>query len=309
MGGVPDAVRAAITASREPSRAAVARWHASPAYRTLDASFADCPPEAEAVAERAARLLVDGPWLAPLLEPLVRALADDPFFEPPFKVNRDALRIGAALYDAPLVSLTASVTDAAALASRPPPGTIVFSGRLAVTRVVKAGGARWRRWSAEASAPCFVEMAGIELEPGCVRRVDGRREAELVEGAESDVVTLVATVRPGADPLMREYDIATGRLSRVASADDRPSRAEMLLTFLRLSGRADAGSCFEEATRDSAFQLRWAAMREWLALDLAAALPRLAQMAAADPHAEVRAAAILTLGTAERRLAEARCRG
>jgi hypothetical protein len=48
-------------------------------------------------------------------------------------------------------------------------------------------------------------------------------------------------------------------------------------------------------------------MREWLALDAAAAAPRLAEMACADLHAEVRAAAACMLPIVEQRLAAARC--
>jgi hypothetical protein len=52
---------------------------------------------------------------------------------------------------------------------------------------------------------------------------------------------------------MREYDIASGALVRVADADDRPSRTEMLLRFLRVAGSADAGACFEDATHAPGF--------------------------------------------------------
>jgi hypothetical protein len=130
----------------------------------------------------------------------------------------------------------------------------------------------------------------------------------LVCDAATDVVTLVATLRAGAAPLMREYDIATGALVRIADADDRPSRTEMLLRFLRMAGRAEAGTCFAEATRRPEFHLRWTAMREWLALDAGAAAERLTEMARTDPHAEVRAAAAGMLPMVEARLAEARCR-
>jgi hypothetical protein len=71
----------------------------------------------------------------------------------------------------------------------------------------------------------------------------------------------------------------------------------MLLAFLRLAGRADAGPQFDAATRDPAFHLRWAAMREWLALDARAAMPRLEAMMVADPHVEIREAAARTLAT------------
>ena len=312
MPGVPNAVRAAIAASREPARETVRRWRAGAEYRALARTFADCPLDtAEPGAARAEALLGDGGWAAALLAPLVEALAADPFFEPPFRVNRDALRTGAVLFECRAATLTACVTSAAAMAMLPPPTAAVFSGRVAVTRYVKAGGASLRRWRAEPITPAFAAataqpcepLGSIQLADGEVRRIDGRVEAQLLAAAASDVVTLVATIHGGASPLMREHALGDGRLLRVASGDDRPSRTEMLLGFLRLSGRADAGGCFEAATRDPAFHLRWAAMREWLALDARAARPRLAEMARADPNAEIRTAAACTLATAE-----ARCR-
>lgn len=194
---------------------------------------------------------------------------------------------------------------------------MVFSGRVAVTRYVRAGGATLRRWRAEAAgagfsaagAPPALEQEPLRLADGEVRILDGRCEAQLLADAARDVVTLVATVRAGAAPLMREHAVEGGALLRIASADDRSSRTELLLAFLRHAGRAEAGPRFEAATRDPAFQLRWAAMREWLALDARAALPRLEAMAAGDPHGEVRAAAAATLPIVRRRIEAARCPG
>ena len=308
MAGISRAAREAIVVSRQAARDTILRWQASAEYRALAAAFADCPAEdPEPAAIRAEHLFADAGWAAALLYPLLAALATDPFFEPPFKVSRDALRIGAILFECPAAAITASVTSAAAMAILPLPATLVVSGRVQVTRTIKAGGAALRRWragllapdfSAGTAAPC-EEIAPISLADGDVRRCDGRIEAQLLAGAQTDVVTLVATIRAGAAPLMREYAIADRRLLRVASADDRASRSEMLLAFLRLSGRADAGGRFEAVTHDPAFHLRWAAMREWLALDARAALPRLAEMAVDDPNREVRAAATQTLAVVE----------
>lgn len=313
MNDVTEAVRAAIVAARGPGRVAIDRWRAGAAFQAARAAFADCEDAPERAADAAERLLTDPGWAEAILAPLVEALAADPLFEPPFKVHRDALRTGAVLFDCPAASIAASVTNAAVMALRPP-ATIVFTGRITVTRTVKAGGAWLRRWRTEAPgfggaahAPRCTPLAPIALRNGGVHRIDGRTQAQLVSDAESDVVTIVATIRAGAAPLMREYDLAGGALVRVADADDRPPRTAMLLRFLRAAGRADAGTCFAEATRAPGFHLRWAAMREWLALDAAAAAPRLAEMAQCDPEAEVREAASRMLPIVERCLAEARC--
>jgi hypothetical protein len=75
----------------------------------------------------------------------------------------------------------------------------------------------------------------------------------------------------------------------------------MLLTLLRVSGRADAGDVFDAATHGPAPHARWSAMREWLALDADAAAPRLDAMAAGDPDPEVRDLARATRALVARR--------
>lgn len=315
MNPVPESTRAAIVAARTSTAVAIAQWREGAACKAARAAFADCADAPERAAGAAERLLADPGWAAAMLAPLLAALARDPFFEPPFKVHRDALRTGAVLFDCPAASIAASVTSASAMAARPP-ATIVFTGRIAVTRTIRAGGARLLLWrtnaagpeSSATNAPPCIPMASRALRDGGVHRTDGRTHAQLVSAAQTDVVSIVATIRAGAAPLMREYDIASGALVRVASADDRPSRTEMLLRFLRAAGRADAGACFAAASRAREFHLRWAAMREWLALDAGAAAPRLAEMARGDPAGEVRRAAAQMLPIVEARLAEAACR-
>jgi hypothetical protein len=308
VNGVSEAVRARVAAMREPSRAIGSQWREGAEVRALAGLFADCPLDRpEPAADRAERLLRDSAWVEGLLAPLVAALSGEPFFEPQFRSSRDRLRSGAVLFECPAVSLSASVTDARTMSAE----TVIFTGRVTVTRYVRAGGATLRRWRAKPLAGEFMasdagrceEVEPVVLADGAVRRCDGRTQAQLLGGARSDVVTLAVVARAGT-PLMREYRVADGGLVRAASADEQASRTEMLLAFLRLAGRADAGARFEAATRDPAFHLRWAAMREWLALDARAALPRLGEMAASDSHAEVRAAALRTLP-----MVEARCRG
>ncbi len=155
-----------------------------------------------------------------------------------------------------------------------------------------------RRWHADPAGPAFrADAAGparelpvVSIGDGDVLRCDGRVEAQALGGARADPgVARLHVAR--CDGPVRTHRASDGALVQLASADDRASRAEMLLTYLRLAGRADAGERFDAASRDAAFHLRWAAMREWLALDARAALPRLAEMAECDPHQEIRAVA------------------
>lgn len=308
---IDGATRDALIAAGSRVRATMQAWREGAAFAAGVAAFAGCGGSPGRAADCAERLLEDGDWAAALLAPLLVALAADPLFEPALKFHRDSMRIGAVVFDWPAASIAASVTRPA-----PPPATIVFTGRIAVTRTIRSGGASLRRWLAEPMGPDFVAAdagrcrpaGAVPLCDGVVHRTDGRTEAQLVCDPASDVVTLTATIRTGAASLMREYDIATGALLRIADADDRPSRTAMLLRFLRVAGRADAGACFAEATRADDFHLRWTAMREWLALDAAGALPRLTEMALRDSNREVRAAAGCMLPVVANRL-EQRCPG
>ena len=301
-----------MIAARSQSAATMRQWREGPAIRAAMAAFADCGASPERAADHAETLLADAGWAEALLTPLVRALDTDPFFEPSLKFHRDSRRVGMVLFDCPAASIAVSVSSAAAIAALPP-RSIIFTGRIAVTRMVKAGEATLRRWTAMPAPPrpgvvrC-IPAESRHLLDGAVHRTDGRTEAQSICDAARDIVTLVATIRAGAAPLMREFDLQTGVQVRVADADDRPSRTTMLLHFLRAAGRTEAGPAFEAATRAPDFHLRWAAMREWLALDAARAAPRLAEMALADPCDEVRMAAAHMAGLVETRLAEARCR-
>lgn len=271
--------------------------------------------DAEEIERRAAIWLADPDPVESLLRPLIDTLGVDPWFEPPFKVSRDRLRTGVALFDCPAIALSITVTCAAELNRLPPPATIVMPGRVTLTQYVRAGKAQMRRWRAEPARPDFSaagaaparELSPRVLEDGMLIRQDGRTSGHLLVRAESDVVALTATVKPSAAPLAREYAIADGGFVRAACADDAASRIEMLLTFLRVSGRADACAVFDSATRHPAFHLRWSAMREWLMLDARIARNRLVEMCAHDSNAEVRAAAAATLPLLDRRL-EQQCR-
>ena len=298
--------RAVLDAAAARSFAAAAAFRAGEPYRALEALFADTPAEAAATS-----LLQDHAWVGALIAPLVKALADDPWFEPPFRVARDALRIGTVLFETEAVSIAAKIVSADALAALPAPRTVVVPGRVTVTRYVRAGGARLRLWEAEplradfsaATARSCTVVPDLPLADGDVVRLHGRTRGHVLAGATGDVVTLSATLHAQTLPYAREYTIDTGALVRIATNDDRASRTQMLLAYLRLAGRHGASACFAAATRDPAFFLRWAAMREWLAGDAGAALPRLREMAVEDPNAEIRVAARAMLALVEQRMA------
>lgn len=297
-----------LNGARARSVAVNADWMAGPATAAAT-EFAGIT-EAREIERRAAAFLADPRRVETMLAPLLKALSADPWFEPPFKVSRDRLRTGAILFDCPALTLSATVTSAEALNRLPTAATFVLPGRVTLTRYLRGGMARMRRWRADRAGPAFSaataaaarEIAPRTLYDGDLIRQDGRTSGHLLTGAVSDVVALTATIKPGADALMREYAVADGTLIRAACADDSASRIEMLLTFLRVSGRADTVDLFEQASHHPAFHLRWAAMREWLMLDAGTARGRLAAMRADDPNAEVRTAAAATYAALERHL-------
>lgn len=259
----------------------------------------------EALATAATTLLREPWWLAGLLSPWLARLATDPWYDPPLRAARDPRRTSAVLVDAAGAALTATVFHATT--DEP---LVATSGRLAVTRYHRAGGARLLSWDAGeeaaafrfASAPPLVARPDARPVDGEVRVLDGRRHAFALVGATAPVVTL--TVAPRSGGPARAYDRASGRLVRVAGSDVADARRRMLLTLLRVSERGDAAAQFDAATRAPAHDLRWAAMREWLALDAGAALPRLRTLVD-DPHPEVRDAARATLPLVEARLCPA----
>lgn len=301
----------AMAAAAARSFAVGRDWIAAPAMRHLDERFDAAGNEPDQVADAAEALLRDADWVQRLLAPLLPELLAEPWFEPPLRASRDAMRTGVVLYSHPTVAITASVTDAATLRRQPPARTVVAAGRLSVAHYVRGGDAVVRRWHApaadgdftgDAAGPC-QPLSPIALFDGLTLRSDGRDTATLIDRAVSDVVAITATVRIGAAQMMREFDRATGAPLRAATLDDGASRSQLLLGLLRLASPGQAAPGYEAATRDPAFFLRWQAVREWLARDARAAAPRLAEMAASDPNAEVRAAARATLPLLERRAA------
>ena len=270
-----DLDREMLAAAQKRSMAAGRAWRDSAAHRDLDTLFDAAPAgDVDAVAGIAMHLLSQPDAVAALIAPLVEELAADPWFEPPLRVSRDSTRTGAIVFEHPAVSISASILSAAVLAARPSATSVAVPGRLTIVRYVRGGGARLRLWIAEPAGPDFSRLGAlplawlgeVALTDGLVLRLDGRTRATRIEQAASDVVMLTATIRAATAPFQRDYALSTGELLRIATTDDAAARTQMLLTFLRHAGRADAGPQFDAATRDGAFFLRWAAMREWLGL-------------------------------------------
>jgi hypothetical protein len=183
----------------------------------------------------------------------------------------------------------------------------VFTPGAAAIRVLASGGAMLHRhhvalpdaeeaglFSAASAAPCH-NAPPRALAQDEILQLDTAREAFSLAEATGDVVLLELAVQPSSPLPIRCYDAASGRLVHVSASRRDSSFRQMALTLLRSFGRTDAAPLFVEATHDADFATRWAALRELVALDPAAAQARIDAMAASDPHPEIRRAAAATL--------------
>lgn len=242
-----------------------------------------------------------------LLGVLIAAAGDDPYFRPHFDVAAGEVHSGLLLFDRPALSLTLGIMSADAIAAkraeRKGGASLTFTGRRMAFHFLKSGGATLSLWEAPGIGPGFTaETSGrcrfverLRIEDGQKLDIDGRRSTFIVEEAERDIVFVGAETSLGAGPLSVEYDWSTRRFIGASSTDEASSRTQMMLALLRIMDRRDALPLFREMLRSEHFYARWQTMREFLALDAGAALPHLREMAAADPHCEVRHAAAQTL--------------
>ena len=245
--------------------------------------------------------------IAQVLGALIAAAAADPYFRPHLNVVSSEVHSGLLLVDHPALNLTLGIMSADAIAAkraeRKGGASLVFTGRRMAFHFLKSGGATLSLWTAPGIGPGFTAGDSgrcrfdrrLRIEDGQKLDIDGLRCAFVVEETERDIVFVCAETSLGAGPLLVEYDWGTRRFVGASSTDEASSRTQLMLALLRMTDRRDALPLFREMLRSEHFYARWQAMREFLALDAGAALPHLREMAAADPHVEVRQAAAQTL--------------
>jgi hypothetical protein len=275
--------------------------------RLNDALEGDGHRDAEAVLALAEAFVATPGAIADVLQILIEAAGQDPYFRPHFAGVSSEVHSGLLLVDHPVLSLTLAVMSADAIAAkraeRKGGASLTFTGRRTAFHFVAGGGATLSLWEAPRIGADFradtsgrCRFAGrLRLEDGQKLDIDGRRFTFVVEAAERDIVFIGAETSLEAGPLSVEYDWGTRRFVGASSADEASSRTQMMLALLRIMERRDALPLFRQMLGSEHFYARWQTMREFLALDAAAALPHLQAMAAADPHCEVRRAAAQTL--------------
>ncbi|HEX8571417.1 MAG TPA: HEAT repeat domain-containing protein [Allosphingosinicella sp.] len=284
------------------------RFAAMPAFAALDRALEPASSAgAEAVLALARTFIEDDSTIGLIVSEAVAAAASDPLCRPPLRASSNEVQDGLVLFSRPTLVIQLAVISAEALAIkrrfREGPASIVFTGQRSLFRFLKGGGALLSLWeaplidsgfSAEDCGPCRL-FERRRLADGDWLEVDGRSESFVVDRAASDLVYVFASTSLEASPVAAEYDGRSLELVAASSTDDSSSRIQMMLALLRTLDRRDAAPLFEERLKAPHFHARWQAMRELLALDPGVAVPHLREMAALDPHPEIRAAACATL--------------
>src|SRR3954454_18693185 len=294
--------------SHDAVEACARHWSRRPLMTGLERALAELPDRTpEAVLEVARAFMDRIVEVDALFDDLQRSSCADPFFRPPFHPMSSDIHTGLLLFHNPDLSIALGVTGVDMLAAKKagPRGatSIGFTGGTTLFRYLEAGEATIPFWEAP---PITGDFVAAEAGHACLtgrRRIadgdeiviDGRYQSFIIEHAASDMVYFQAMVRPGAAPLAAEYDSKTLAFIGASSTDEASSRVQMMVSLLRTMERDDALPLIVEALQSPHFYTRWHIMRELLAMDADAALPSLRDMAAGDPHPEVRAAARQTL--------------
>ena len=263
--------------------------------------------------------LADDRWITRRLDEALALVEREPFVLPPLRMFAGKGLGGLILAESARITLCVMIRpfDAITNGDADESHRAIFSPGHSWTRVVRAAGARIRRYRVAVSAAeddgVFTaagagrsEYMGEEcLYNGDVIMTDQRRECFGIIGGTGDVVMEQFFVQPRSPLPLREYDGRTGQLIRVASSQRANSFRQMGFALLRHLDRRDAAPLFADELANIDFALRWQVMREFVALDAHTALPHLRGMAANDPHPEVRRAASAALDLVESHLGAA----
>ncbi len=130
---------------------------------------------------------------------------------------------------------------------------------------------------------------------------NNRRQSMHFIAQQRDIIFLRATIKTGAfddsiENISHHYLQFNGdNKPQKQLADATLSRVQLILSILRHQHNEQAIPLFEEWVRNDAPDMRWYVMREFLALDVKAALPHLLFMSEYDDSRCVRKAALDTL--------------
>ncbi|QLC26539.1 hypothetical protein HFP57_16860 [Parasphingopyxis algicola] len=289
---------------RRRTAAARERLEALPAIRTfLSAVAGCCDGDAVRIGSAIEALFADTHWVNTLVRDWIGEARRDWFFTPPVRQATGPFHRSALLLERPQATVALCAIDPDALRARKRDaggtGSVFFPGNRAYLKFIETGGLTMSFWAAPELDERTIDPADgrcrrtdcRRVDPGELVAVDMARQSYVFERADRPVLFLHGDVRVGGAALAGEFDAVSGALKGLSSGSQTWSRTQMMLSFLRLAGCREPGPSFDRIVADAPFFVRWHAMREWLALDSAAAWPRLSEMARHDPHPEVQAAA------------------
>ncbi|WP_253338458.1 hypothetical protein [Sphingobium sp. OAS761] len=223
-------------------------------------------------------------WFHALLADGLMAMRADPLHLPPLRASRNDAARHLVLARTERIWVTATVVDR----SKARGDGVHFSGRVSLCRPL-AHDLRGTMYRLENGRAIAVGERRVRV--GDLLELDERCEALRLMPEADAALLLRAQVAPDGPVRSHVADLSSGTVVASAQADERHARTLMLLSLLRLTGWRDAARHFVDALDAPLPGQRWAVMREYLALDTAAALPCLADMARTEPDAAVRALA------------------
>ncbi len=232
--------------------------------------------------------LADIGWFHGMIRSQLPLMAADPLHLPSLRASRSGDVRHLVIARTERVWITATVLDPFAA----PLAQVHFSGRFTITRSLRGSldGHLYRLESGRA-----VDQGVCTWQEGALIELDESRASISFSPSSGRRVLLRAQIAPVGPVHAQVHDRASGDRIGEAQADEGHARTLMMLSLLRLQGRQDATCYFEQALDAPLGRQRWAAMREFLALDTSAALPALTAMATREPEPEVRALACRTL--------------
>lgn len=259
----------------------------------IPAALADAVAAAE-IAPLAQAVALIRPWLCDIrwlerwIEQGCVRLRDDPMHLPPVRASRNGRVRHLVFARTERVWISVTIVDP----STEPGDRLHMSGRHALIRPLDRAltGERFRL-----AGETIVPAGPVHCPVGAVVAIDERCEAVRLAPLPRPVMMLRAQVAPPGPVFARSFRVETGQPCASATVDEEHARTLMLLSLLRLQGRTDAAPHFARALEAPLPAQRWAVMREYLALDTAAALPALRQMADSEPDGHTRTVARRTL--------------
>lgn len=237
-------------------------------------------------------LLRDLAWLRALAAQHRAAMAADRWHRPPFAASRHGQIGHLALARAGRVTIGVTLIHGAAARggdAPPAPPQISFSGQWTMSRLL----------SADPLAVCRARLAEADRlqsrrqrwRPGTILTLDERHDSLWLAPPQRAACLLRVRVKPVQPVPARSFDLLTGRPLARIEGDEAAARTSMMMSVLRALEDRRAVPLFATMVEERQGPARWSVMREWLALDLPSAWPRLIAMAREDADAALRTAA------------------